>query len=430
VVAQPKPASYEFVPLGNTYRVLPEALRELKTLCFWNIPGQKNEKRPGHWNGSKWVLTKWEQAKNLEWIGDAMRLSRDLSVNIGLVVPEFWVVVDFDQCRDPDTGYIHPAVQRIIERLNTVVLVSSSKTGLHVFLKHTHDQPLPDETRFTNPDLYLDIFTEPKRGELKKPGTFVAINWHPLPGYNALDKSVQQFPEWLDPELFIRGETAPHTEPSEPIPAANAVLKPQTRAPREPESKESPFGIKWKPNYRNHVESVFNGFDDPGEGSDTSTSGRCNQWISLYIRGAEHWTYDQAVQLSKQVEGFYLSKQTNPRNKKRPDWHEANVIKLIRKFTESSSLIYLSKHDREGKKPVDEQLLQATRYAQGTDMNPATQAIFLMVVSKASGRDRFKLSDSNLANAVGVHRTTVIRAKKELANFSFLKINGNIYTFL
>jgi DNA-binding XRE family transcriptional regulator len=53
-----------------------------------------------------------------------------------------------------------------------------------------------------------------------------------------------------------------------------------------------------------------------------------------------------------------------------------------------------------------------------------------MIVSKASGRDRFKLSDSNLADAVGVHRTTVIRAKKELANFSFLKINGNIYTFL
>ena len=53
-----------------------------------------------------------------------------------------------------------------------------------------------------------------------------------------------------------------------------------------------------------------------------------------------------------------------------------------------------------------------------------------MIVSKASGRDRFKLNDSNLADAVGVHRATVIRAKKELANGSFLKIKGNIYTFL
>ena len=79
---------------------------------------------------------------------------------------------------------------------------------------------------------------------------------------------------------------------------------------------------------------------------------------------------------------------------------------------------------------VDEQQLQALRYAQGTDMKLATQAVFLMIVSKASGRDRFKLNDSNLADAVGVHRTTVIRVKKELANFSFLKIKGNIHTFL
>ena len=235
---------------------------------------------------------------------------------------------------------------------------------------------------------------------------------------------------WLDPELFIRGETAPHTEPSEPIPVANAVLKPQTRAPREPESKESPFGIKWKPNYRSHVESVFNGFADPKEGSDTSISGRCNQWVSLYIRGAEHWTYDRAVQLSKQVEGRYLSKEPNPRDKKPDNWHENNVIKLIRRFTTSGSLIYRSNHDREGRTPVDEQQLQALRYAQGTDMKLTTQGVFLMIVSLSSGRGRFKLSDSNLADAVGVHRATVIRAKKELANGSFLKINGNIYTFL
>ena len=236
--------------------------------------------------------------------------------------------------------------------------------------------------------------------------------------------------EWLREFLWSVETIEQHSEPSEPITLPTQVLKPQTRAPREPETKESPFGIKWKPNYRQYVQRVFNGFDDPKEGSDSSTSGRCNQWVSLYIRGAEHWTYDRAVQLSKQVEGFYLSKQTNPRNKKRPDWHEANVIKLIRKFTESSSLIYRRKHDREGRTPVDDQQLQALRYAQCTDMNPATQAIFLMIVSKASGRDRFKLSDSNLADAVGVHRTTVIRVKKELANFSFLKIKGNIHTFL
>jgi hypothetical protein len=429
VVAEPKPESYEFVPLGNTYRVLPDALRELEAFSFWGLPRAKKDKQPGHWNGSKWIFTEWQKVENLACISDALRLSRDLRVNIGLVVPDCWVMADFDHCRDPVTGYIHPTVQRIIERLKTVVLLSSSGTGLHVILKYTPDQLLPDKTRFTNPDLYLDIFEDKKKGELKKPGTFVAINWHPLHGYNALDKTVQQFPEWLEAELFIREETVPSAEPSAQPPRPRPVSTPQVRAPRESEPEESPFGIKWKPEYQAHVKAVFNGFDDPREGSDISTSGGCYQWIGLYITGAEHWTYDGAVDLSKRVEGLLRKKQ--PQRKNKPDsWHEKNVIKLIRTFTKSGSLIYRSSHDREGRTPVDEQQLQALKYAQGTYMKPATQKIFLMIVSLAKGRDRFKLRDADIAKASSVHRDTVIQAKKELTSGSFLKIKGNIYTFL
>ena len=38
--------------------------------------------------------------------------------------------------------------------------------------------------------------------ELKKPGTFVALSWNPLPGYSALDTPARYFPDWLMPLLF------------------------------------------------------------------------------------------------------------------------------------------------------------------------------------------------------------------------------------
>jgi hypothetical protein len=430
VVAEPKPEPYEFVPLGNTYRVLPDALRELETFSFWGILEAKKEKQPGHWNGSKWIFTKWQKVENLECISDALRLSRDLRVNIGLVVPDCWVMADFDHCRDPVTGYIHPTVQRIIERLKTVVLVSSSGTGLHVFLKFTPDQPLPAETKFTNPDLYLDIFENKKQGELKKPGTFVALNWHPLLGYNALEREIQEFPEWLDAELLIREELVPLTEPSEPTPLPKPTSTPQKRAPRESEPKESPFGIRWKPNHQANVKAVFNGFDDPKDGSDTSISGRCFQWIGLYMRGSEHPTLDGAVHLSKQVEGFYRSKQSNPRIKKLDSWHKTNVWKVTNYLFENKRFGYLDPGERESKMPFDELKLQAFNYALATHMKQSTRTVLLTVVSLSEGRDRFKLRDAHIAKAARVHRDTVIQAKKELTNGSFLKINKNIYTFL
>ncbi|MDA0596539.1 MAG: hypothetical protein O2921_08210 [Chloroflexi bacterium] len=437
MVAQPKPEPFiteELVELVkslegviNNPHFLPTELREIP---HW-LKVQKNKR--GHWKQpciySRGKLTSYN------WNLGSYHLALDKVLNqeppgkAGFHARDRLCVIDLDDVIDGVTRQLkEPKILELLNTLKASVYLSSSGTGLHIPFR------LQEGVEIDPPGKNLSFRdTEGGTGQFLggKYPSFVAFTGVAVPRYDYgwLVEITQA--EWNYIREFLWSvETVTYTEPSEPIPLAAQASTPQARAPREPEPKESPFGIKWKPNYRSHVESVFNGFDDPREESDTSTSGRCNQWISLYIRGAEHWTYDQAVQLSKQVEGFYLSKQTNPRNKKRPDWHEANVIKLIKKFTESSSLIYLSKHDLEGKKPVDEQLLQATRYAQGTGMKPTTQAIFLMIVSKASGRDRFKLSDSNLADAVDLHRTTVIRAKKELANFSFLKINGNIYTFL
>lgn len=433
MVAQPKPASYEFIQLGSTYRVLPDALRDLQTFSFWRIPGAEKEKQPGHRSGSKWIFTDWQKVGNLEWIGDALRLSRDQKVNVGLVVPKYWVVIDFDQCRDSVTGFIHPTVQRIIGRLKTVVLISSSGTGLHVFLKLTTGQQLPQETKFTNPDLYLDTFEDKKQGELKKPGTFVAIHWHPLPGYNALDKDVQQFPEWLEAELFIREEAAPHTEPSELKPLPIPLSTPQARPPREPEPKDTPFGIEWKSKYQAHVKAVFNGFNDPREESDTSISGRCLQWIRLYAEGSERPTLEGAVDLSKRVEGFYLSKQSNPRKEKSDSWHRNNAWIVFDNLLEDKRFGYLDLGERESKMPFDDRKLQAFNYALAIEMKHTTRTIFLTIVSLSEGRSRVKLRDAHIAKSACVHRDTVVQAKNELSNGSFLKIEGvnrNTYKFL
>jgi hypothetical protein len=417
--------------MGNTYRVLPDALRDLKTFSFWCIPGAKKEKQPGHLNSAKWVFTDWQKVENLEWIGDALRLSRDLKVNIGLVVPENWVVADFDHCRDSVTGVIHPTVQRIIERLKTVVLVSSSGTGLHVFLKYTPDHPLPDESKFTNPDLYLDSFKDKKQGELKKAGTFVAINWHPLPGYNALEREAQEFPDWLEAELFIHEGTSLPAEPSESVTPPTHVSTPQTRAPREPEVNNAPFSIDWKPNFRAHVKNLIN-WRKPQGMRDSSHSGWSWYWLLAYIRGSESPTWDGAFELSTRFERFFdkyaPGVTRNERTRHTQRWHHNNVRNAVKTQFNSGNLVYLGKGEKLGVTPADDKFLQAYEHARSSEMKPSTEMIFLRIVAMAGGRDRVRITTGELALATGLNRSTVIRVKTELTQHRCLEIvGGNLY---
>jgi hypothetical protein len=437
VVAEPKPEPFiteELAELAKNLegvihepRSLPQELREMPVWLKvtlnerdqWKQPCVEFRGRLSPWN---WNISSYHLA--LDKV-----LKQQPEGKAGFYAKGNLCVIDLDDVIDGVTRQLkEPKILELLNTLKASVYLSSSGTGLHIPFR------LQEGVEIDPPSLTLSFRdTEGKSGEFfgGKYRSFVAFTGVVLPRYDHLCLVEITQAEWNYIREFLWSvETVTSTEPSEPKPLPTPVSTPQARAPREPEPKESPFGIRWKSNYQAHVKAVLAGFDDPKEGSDISTSGGCYQWIGLYITGAEHWTYDGAVDLSKRVEGLLRKKQPQSKNKPRPDWHKDNVIKLIRKFTESSSLIYRRKHDREGRTPVDEQQLQALRYAQGTDMKLATQAIFLMIVSKASGRDRFKLSDSNLADAVGVHRTTVIRAKKELANFSFLKIKGNIYTFL
>jgi hypothetical protein len=136
-----------------------------------------------------------------------------------------------------------------------------------------------------------------------------------------------------------------------------------------------------------------------------------------------------AVQFSKRVEGFYLSKQPNPRKKKPGSWHKANVWKVTNHLLENGRFGYLDPGERESKMPLDELKLQALNYASGSEMDPTTQKLFLALVTKSAGRDRFKLTNAELAKAAGVDRSTVKRLKQKFGDNNFITCEGNFYRF-
>jgi hypothetical protein len=114
--------------------------------------------------------------------------------------------LDFDDVRDPYTGEINPAVEQIIRRLETVVCISSSGKGLHVFVRQRAGSELPAGTKITNLDYSGDV----KQSEIKKPGTFVALTFKSLPGYSAIEKTVQPLIEDVEHLLFGDNHTISH----------------------------------------------------------------------------------------------------------------------------------------------------------------------------------------------------------------------------
>ncbi len=411
---------------------LPQDLKDMK---HW-LKVEQNER--GQWK--KPFYYRDGERKDLNWNLRSMEAQFDLYTVLdqeplnkaGFHARDSICVIDLDGVIDPVTlELIEPTIRDLISDMRFTVYLSSSGEGLHIPFK------LPEELLFPEvPSKNLNYReTEGKSGQFLGGAyaSFVAFTGVAVPPYDLPTLPEINRSEWEYIREFLwSAETVTHTEPSEPIPLATQASTPQARAPRESEAKESPFGIKWKPNYRSHVESVFNGFDDPKEGSDTSISGRCNQWVSLYIRGAEHWTYDRAIHLSKQVEGKCLAK--NPtRNKKSHKWHEEKVISRIRLFSELGLLVYRKKHDREGKMPFDILKLEALDYALATKMKPRTEKVFLTIVVLSKGRSGFKLRDARVAEASGLDRGTVIKAKKEIRKGDFLKIEGarnNTYTII
>ena len=54
---------------------------------------------------------------------------------IGFALGDGWAGVDFDDCRDPETGELHPAALEMIRALDSYSEVSPSGEGVKVFLR-------------------------------------------------------------------------------------------------------------------------------------------------------------------------------------------------------------------------------------------------------------------------------------------------------
>ncbi len=440
MVAEPKPEPFITRELFDLVRSLegsihkPSSLpQDLKDMKRWLKVEQNDNgkwKKPFWYEGDKKQVT-WSQLETSQ---------RDLYTVLDqepLNKAGFWAkkqlcVIDIDDVIDPITLSLkEPKIIDLITDMRLTVYLSSSGRGLHIPFR------LPEELLFPDvPSKNLN-YRETEGGTGQFLGgayaSFVAFTGVAVPPYHLPTLPEINRLEWqyIREFLWSKGAGEELTEPLEPIRLVQPVDTPQARAPRESEAKDSPFGIEWKPNYLPKVKSMLAGFDDSMKSYEQDISSQCVHWVSIYIRGATHWTYDRAVLLSMQVEGKCLAK--NPtRKKKSRKWHEEKVISRIQKFSDANLLVYRNKHDREGKMPFDELQRQASNYALATKMKATTQKVFLTIVALSQGRSKFKIFDSIVADNSDVHRTTVVRVKKELKlnNSNFLKIEGNIYTVL
>lgn len=83
------------------------------------------------------------------------------------------IFVDFDDVRDPGSGWVTPEVADLVERLDAYTEVSRSGTGLHCFLRGS----LPDGVTQVQKDL-----DEGGHIEIYDHGRFVGNTWHHVEG--------------------------------------------------------------------------------------------------------------------------------------------------------------------------------------------------------------------------------------------------------
>lgn len=443
MVAQPKPEPFiteELVELVKSLEgvihnphFLPTELREIP---HW-LKVQKNKR--GHWKQpciySRGKLTSYN------WNLGSYHLALDKVLNqeppgkAGFHARDRLCVIDLDDVIDGVTRQLkEPQVTDLFKYLKASVYLSSSGTGLHIPFR------LQEGVEIDPPSMTLSFRdTEGKSGEFfgGKFKSFVAFTGVAVPRYDYgwLVEITQA--EWNYIREFLWSvETVTYTEPSEPIPLATQASTPQERAPREPELKESPFGIRWKSNFRQAAINKLAGWSDRPDGGDESISGEVFSWLMFYWKAAEEIDWDEAFDLSVRAEGFYLNKKTSESRKKpKPlKWHEYNVNNSLRKMTNKNSkerLVFREKGEKYGKTNHQDRVLDALKYAQSKKMR-GNQPVFMEIITQSLGRTRFRITDGELAKLTSLSVSSITRAKKYFRKDcrNFLKIEGNIYTIL
>jgi hypothetical protein len=150
-------------PSLPTIDQVPEELRGLKRWCcwkaVWDVQGKRWTKIPhspitGEQIGAKPRGTK-DQRWEFHWTdfakarAGAQKHKLD-GVGFVFVEGDGYTGVDFDNCRDPQTGAFRPVAKAWIEHLATYAEVSPSGTGAHAIARATlpgkgNKQPLPDD---------------------------------------------------------------------------------------------------------------------------------------------------------------------------------------------------------------------------------------------------------------------------------------------
>ena len=63
-------------------------------------------------------------------------LKRDEGLGMGFVFNNNGILgIDLDDCRDPQTGEVHPEAMKIIKAVNSFTEVSPSGTGIHIYTR-------------------------------------------------------------------------------------------------------------------------------------------------------------------------------------------------------------------------------------------------------------------------------------------------------
>jgi len=435
-------------PWTEIVRVFPESLLRRPIWGFYAFD-VKQPKRPFVWNlATRKLDPEWKRHYSFLDYQDAFAIAEEHDVRIGLFVPDDLFALDLDQCIIKQNGTLKGTVraheQSILNRLPaTVVTVSSSGEGKHALLK-VPAGGLPEDNDFTHPELTGG--DRGKIGELKKPGTFVAIN--PV-GSNpralaelVLDQSkvfeIPEAPGWLWNELFVNSR---HTQ----TPSSSHGIRCQpssspTRAASEVGLKKrvlnhnlgttTLFGVDWNANRKGYLTAVFLDKQKP-QFTDPSVSARVHWWLREYWQYGLNPTVDESKELGCDVEIHYQrienlkrrSSGIDERVLKGNQWVEGILKSVIWQLAEAGTIKFI---DPEGMQmtPVKERKADTFDYVIDSSLDTTCRSIVMAVVKLADGLPKARLSEPQIANLAGCSIASVSTHKNHLMEGPYVRFDS------
>lgn len=137
----PKSKRLRLFPVDVKFEGIPLELRDFAQWVGWSVEergeNQKPTKVPVNARSENENASSTNPATWSTYDEAISRLSTSPSLGLGFVLSadDPFVVIDFDHCRDPETGEIDPEVLIWIERFGSYAETSVSGTGIHVWVK-------------------------------------------------------------------------------------------------------------------------------------------------------------------------------------------------------------------------------------------------------------------------------------------------------